>query len=138
MPLDISVLLFISGAPGGGEILVVFLVILVLFGPKRLPEVARSVGRVLEELRKASQDFKDQIMSIDIVEDDEPLENDWGASRVAPDATQARDVSPEPDCPEDAARMAAEAESDDLDHENIGDDDVADVEPEVDDELRND
>ena len=56
---------FLSGAPGPMEIILIFVVILILFGPKRLPEVARMIGRTLDELRKASQDFKDQIMAID-------------------------------------------------------------------------
>lgn len=56
---------FLSGAPGAGEMILIFAVILLLFGPKRLPEIARMIGRTLDELRKASQDFKDQIMAID-------------------------------------------------------------------------
>ncbi len=56
---------FLSGAPGAGEMILIFVVILLLFGPKRLPEIARMIGRTLDELRKASQDFKDQIMAID-------------------------------------------------------------------------
>ena len=49
---DFGILLFISGMPGAGEILVLFLVVLVLFGPKRLPEIARTIGRVVEDLRR--------------------------------------------------------------------------------------
>jgi len=30
-----------------------------------LPEIARSIGRTIEELRKASQDFRDQVMDIE-------------------------------------------------------------------------
>ncbi len=48
-----------------GELLVVFVVVLVLFGPRRLPEIARSIGRVLNELRRGSQEFKDHLMSMD-------------------------------------------------------------------------
>ena len=53
------------GDIGASELLVIFLAILVLFGSKRLPEMARSIGRALEELRRASQDFRDQIMNAD-------------------------------------------------------------------------
>ena len=65
---------FLSGAPGAGEIILIFVVILLLFGPKRLPEIARMIGRTLDELRKASQDFKDQIMAID----EDPPDNSSG------------------------------------------------------------
>lgn len=55
---------FLGGAPGPGELILLFVVVLVLFGPKRLPEIARMIGRTLEELRRASHDFKDQVMRI--------------------------------------------------------------------------
>lgn len=56
---------FLTGAPGPGELILLFLVILVLFGPRRLPEVARKIGKMLDQLRRASQDFRDQIMHIE-------------------------------------------------------------------------
>ncbi len=58
-------LLFLAGTPGPLELLVIFAVILVLFGPRKLPEIARSIGRMLHELRKASDDFRSQVMSIE-------------------------------------------------------------------------
>ena len=63
--VNVPFLLFVSGAPGSLEIIVIFIVILVLFGPKRLPAIARSIGQVLNQLRSASQDFKDQVMRIE-------------------------------------------------------------------------
>jgi sec-independent protein translocase protein TatB len=38
-----------------------FFLALILFGPKRLPEMARQAGRLLAELRRASNEFKSQI-----------------------------------------------------------------------------
>lgn len=60
-----AVLGFLGGSTGTGELLLLFAVILVLFGPRRLPEMARLVGRALHELRRAAQDFRDQVMLID-------------------------------------------------------------------------
>lgn len=57
-------LAFLPGSPGPGELLLLFLAILLLFGPRRLPEMARKVGRMLEALRRASYEFRDQIMAI--------------------------------------------------------------------------
>ena len=54
-----------GGGAGGGEIILIFVVVLLMFGPKKLPQIARMIGKTLDELRRASQDFKDQIMSID-------------------------------------------------------------------------
>ncbi len=108
---DWIVLSFMSGMPGGGELLVLFLVILVMFGPKRLPEVARSVGRVLDELRRASQDFKDQIMSIDEVDvDDDPNSHTWDDLNTPAD-TESRQSSFVSDCPQDAAMMHDDEQS---------------------------
>ena len=36
-----------------------------LFGPKRLPEVARFLGRTLEKIRRAADDFREQIAHLD-------------------------------------------------------------------------
>ena len=41
--------------PGPFELVVIFLVILLLFGAKRLPEVGRSLGKSIREFKKAFQ-----------------------------------------------------------------------------------
>ncbi len=43
------------------ETIFLFLLALVIFGPKKLPEIARQVGRVLNEVKRASNEFKAQI-----------------------------------------------------------------------------
>jgi TatA/E family protein of Tat protein translocase len=40
------------------HMIVVFLVVLVVFGPQKLPELARSLGKLMAEFRKASTDFR--------------------------------------------------------------------------------
>ncbi|HEY5792040.1 MAG TPA: twin-arginine translocase TatA/TatE family subunit [Chthoniobacterales bacterium] len=49
------------GSLGWPEILLIFLVVLVLFGAKRLPELARGLGRSLSEFRKAKDEFDQEI-----------------------------------------------------------------------------
>jgi len=56
---------FFSATPGPSEVLLVFLAILILFGAKRLPEIARMLGKGVDELRRASRDFHDQITAAD-------------------------------------------------------------------------
>ncbi len=51
-----------GGSPGGGELLLVFAVFLLLFGARRLPGVARGLGRSLEELRRAAREFRDGVV----------------------------------------------------------------------------
>lgn len=82
---------FLGGAPGSGEVILLFLVVLVFFGPRRLPEIARMIGRALEQLRRASQDFRDQVMRID---EEAPI-----------------DVIPGDDQPREAGAVGAEAAS---------------------------
>jgi TatA/E family protein of Tat protein translocase len=40
------------------HLIIVFIVVLVVFGPQKLPELARNLGKLLAEFRKASTDFK--------------------------------------------------------------------------------
>ena len=49
------------GNIGFPELIVIFVVALLVFGPKRLPELGRSLGRGLAEFRRASSDLKNSI-----------------------------------------------------------------------------
>jgi sec-independent protein translocase protein TatB len=44
-----------------GDSIFIFLLALVLFGPKKLPEIGRTIGKLLAEFRRASNEFKFQI-----------------------------------------------------------------------------
>ncbi|HEY8240837.1 MAG TPA: twin-arginine translocase TatA/TatE family subunit [Kiritimatiellia bacterium] len=57
-----SVLSFLGGSFGGGEVLVILLVVLVLFGAKNLPKIARNLGRSMEDFKKAARDVQHEIM----------------------------------------------------------------------------
>ena len=46
---------------GGWEIVVVLFIVLLLFGGKRLPELARSLGKGISEFKKASKDIGEEI-----------------------------------------------------------------------------
>lgn len=56
---------FLTGSVGTGEWIVLFVVVLIVVGPKRLPEIARKIGRTMEMFRRAADEFKEQLMSID-------------------------------------------------------------------------
>lgn len=49
------------GSIGGPEILLILVVALLLFGPTKLPELGKSLGRALREFKKASQELQDTI-----------------------------------------------------------------------------
>ncbi len=46
---------------GMPEMIFIFLMALVIFGPKKLPELGRQLGKALAEFKKASNDFKNQL-----------------------------------------------------------------------------
>ena len=50
-----------GGGIGSSELLLLFLLILLLFGAKRLPEIGRSVGKGLREFRKAVKEVRDDL-----------------------------------------------------------------------------
>src|ERR1022692_2239465 len=49
---------FSMGPIGMQEMVAIFLVALVLFGPKKLPELGRTIGKAITEFRRASNDLK--------------------------------------------------------------------------------
>ncbi len=54
---------------GMSELLVIVLVVLLLFGSKRLPELARGIGKGMREFRKAAEDVKREIDISDDIRD---------------------------------------------------------------------
>jgi sec-independent protein translocase protein TatA len=58
--MNISQLALI-GPIGGPEMIMIFIVILLLFGAKKLPELARGVGKSMGEFKKAREEFEREI-----------------------------------------------------------------------------
>lgn len=54
-----SIILFI----GGPEILIIMLVIVMLFGSKKIPEIARVLGKGIREMKDASNEIRREIRS---------------------------------------------------------------------------
>ena len=61
------------GSIGVQGLIVLGLVVLLIFGPKRLPEIGRSLGRGLRELKQSTTGDKDADLELPSVEDDELL-----------------------------------------------------------------
>jgi len=57
------------GSIGTPELLVIMLVILLLFGSKRLPELAKGIGKGIRQFRRAMDDVKEEIDISDIERD---------------------------------------------------------------------
>lgn len=75
---------FISGMPGGAEVLLILFIILLLFGAKKLPELSRSLGKSLGEFKKGKEDLEKEIRDI---------QNDTREETVIPGTGPEEDIS---------------------------------------------
>tara|TARA_B100000029_G_scaffold509984_1_gene600440 strand:- start:2612 stop:2797 length:186 start_codon:yes stop_codon:yes gene_type:complete len=48
---------------GPGEIAIIILVVIILFGGKKLPELARGLGQGIKEFKKATREIKDEVQN---------------------------------------------------------------------------
>jgi sec-independent protein translocase protein TatA len=51
------------GPIGWAELFIILVLVLLFFGPKRLPEMAEALGKSIQKFKKASRDAKDEIES---------------------------------------------------------------------------
>lgn len=56
------------GSIGAPEILLIFLAILLLFGAKRIPEIARGLGKGIREFKSATKEIADEIQDAGRIE----------------------------------------------------------------------
>jgi sec-independent protein translocase protein TatA len=49
------------GNLGGSELFLILLIVLVFFGAKKLPELAKGLGQGIREFRKAAKDVQDEV-----------------------------------------------------------------------------
>lgn len=49
------------GPLGWSELLILFFIVLIIFGPRKLPEVAEALGKSIQKFKRASRDVRDQI-----------------------------------------------------------------------------
>src|SRR5579863_787695 len=73
---------------GFPELLVIFIVALIVFGPKKLPELGRSLGRGINEFKRASNELKNTL------DDEIRAEERRQATPVSEERRQATPVSP--------------------------------------------
>lgn len=49
------------GKIGTGELVLILIIALIIFGPSKLPELGRAVGKTLNEFKKVSKEFKEDL-----------------------------------------------------------------------------
>jgi sec-independent protein translocase protein TatB len=91
--------------PSLGDSAFIFLLALILFGPKKLPELARQLGKLMAEFRRASNEFRmqmeDELRIADQAEQQKKIAAMEAAAPVTPALTEApaipTDITPVPD-----------------------------------------
>jgi len=76
--------------------IVLFVVVLVVFGPQKLPELARGLGKLMAEFRKASTDFKSAFEQEMRDIERQARETEWKKSQAAAPATASVAAPAEP------------------------------------------
>jgi sec-independent protein translocase protein TatA len=88
---------------GPTELIVILIVALIVFGPKRLPEIGRTLGRSLNEFRRASNDLRREL-EVDLKDEPSGGTNASSVSQVAAPPSQSGDQAPpSPEAPADPA-----------------------------------
>lgn len=87
-----------------GEMLLIFVLALIVFGPKKLPEIGRQIGKALAEFKRASNEFKSQLEAeMRQIEIEETLKKENEALRptlLSPEgAVASGSLAPETDLP---------------------------------------
>jgi TatA/E family protein of Tat protein translocase len=86
-----AVFAFILESLGATELIFILAIALIFFGPRKLPQLARSMGKGLAEFRKASDDFKrtwEREVALETGPDDHTI-----AQSTEPPATENADVA---------------------------------------------
>ena len=97
---------------GAGEIFLVFVVALVVFGPEKIPEIARWLGKTSADLRRMSDTVRREFYNGIYVPPPEPTVNETRATSlvVSPNATTGQSTANEPSGPSDSNKACPEAE----------------------------
>lgn len=82
---------------GWTELIVILVIILVIFGPKRLPEIGKSLGKGIKEFKKSSTELQEQLTSEEqkapSVEQTEKVEETKEAPSAGPEPNSSENPS---------------------------------------------
>jgi TatA/E family protein of Tat protein translocase len=93
------------GSIGMPELIIIFVIALIIFGPRKLPELGRSLGKSLAEFKKASNELKSTLEEEIRLEE---TRSTFEASKAANEAAKAAAASAAPPHTETATMAHAE------------------------------
>ena len=95
---------------GGQEVFLILLIVLLLFGAKKLPELARGMGSALKEFQKAKDEFSDELHKTDVAKSQPDVRSPTATVPRIESAPTASAAS-EPQRAPDQARVPAPTKS---------------------------
>jgi sec-independent protein translocase protein TatB len=94
---------------GMPELIVILVVALVVLGPKRLPELARTLGKAMAEFRRQTSDIVDEFQMQAMLEDEKARRKPAAARAAAPSSPAAPGAPAAPAAPGDEKPDAGRA-----------------------------
>jgi TatA/E family protein of Tat protein translocase len=93
------------GSIGMPELIIILTIALIIFGPRKLPELGRSLGRSLSEFKRASNELKHTLDEEIRIEEQRDVER-----QRTPEPAVAMPADPDPAEPDDQERVARNAD----------------------------
>ncbi len=84
------------GSIGMPELIIIFVIALIIFGPRKLPELGKSLGRSINEFKRASNELKSTLEDEIRVEEQRTSEEQRAAAAAAAAASAAPAPAPTP------------------------------------------
>jgi Sec-independent protein translocase protein TatA len=88
-------------APGGGELILIMLVLILLFGAKDAPRMLRNIQNILNKMQRAAADFRYKLMYEDLNQDNPEESSDTSVYHAGETSAEEKQESPPEEHPAD-------------------------------------
>jgi len=98
------------GGIGSGEIIIIMIVLLILFGPRQLPDLAKTVGKALKGVRKAGDDLREEIGLDDVIDNGPRRRTRYSSPAARPPSPEEEEERERPGAAAEVSGETAAAE----------------------------